>query len=69
MLRNTHKIASDLHKAFMERSATGEAPLIERMAGVVIVVERSNWAARWAVRLFLFIGSAIGVIVAARGMK
>jgi len=63
-LDDTHNIAVDLHRAFMERSSTGEAPLIERMAGVVIVVERSNWAARWMIRIFLFAGSAIGVVVA-----
>lgn len=66
LLNETHRMALDMHKAFMEPSPTGEEPLIRRMAGVVIVVERSNWAARWAVRGFLFLGSAIGIFAALR---
>lgn len=72
MLTEAHRMSQDLHRAFMERSPSGEPPLIERMSGVVIVVERSNWAARMLIRAFLTLGGLAGAaaaIVAIRGGK
>ena len=67
MLQKTHDIAMELHQAFMEPTATGEPPLIKRMAGVVIVVERSNWAAKMLVYGFLTVGSIAGAWAAIKG--
>ncbi|QFS83971.1 hypothetical protein [Roseivivax sp. THAF197b] len=72
MTNEEKKMLYDLHRAFMEPSKTGEPPLIERMAGVVIVVERSNWAARLLIRAFLTLGGLAGAfaaIIAIRGGK
>ena len=72
MLKEAHRKTNELHAALREPSHTGEPPLIKRMAGVVIVVDRSNWAARDLIRAFLTLGAMTGAaatIIAIRGGK
>lgn len=71
-LDECHAWSREMYQAFMEPTPAGEPPLIKRMAGVVIVVERSNWAARWLIKGFLTIGGiagALAAILALRGGK
>lgn len=58
-----------LYQAFMEPSKTGEAPLIKRIAGVVILVERSNWATKIIMKGFVIAVSIMGAIATYMSMK
>ena len=64
MLEEAWTKSRDLHRMFVEAPATGEPPLIARIAGVVVIVERSNWGAKKIVQAMGLIGLCAGAVTA-----
>ncbi len=60
MLKETHEITMEMHRALMKPPHTGEPALIKRIGVVVVAVERSNWAVKWGARSFLTLGAIAG---------
>lgn len=64
-LEDTHRMSKAIHKALMEKGLNGEPPLADRIYGVVVLVERSNWAVKWLFRGILGLAAltaALGTI-------
>lgn len=60
LLNHTHKMANEMHDALMKPNKLGEEPLIERIGGVVITIERGSWSVKWASRIVLTMGALAG---------
>ncbi len=63
LLRATAAKTDEMHRVLLMPGATGEPPLIQRMADAAILVERGGWAAKWSVRIILTLG-ALGTVIA-----
>lgn len=63
-LREAHEVAIALRKKLLDPSPTGDPPLVVRMAAVIVVFERSNWALKVLAVLIAFTGTALGSFAA-----
>lgn len=64
ILMDTHEKTNEMHRALMAEPATGEPPMYERLSTVVRFFERTSWAGKMVIRVFLTVG-AIATALAA----
>lgn len=62
-LTEVDKHVSDIRRALMEPSPTGEPPLLKRASDAVVMLERSGWVGKMLVRGLLLMGSIAGAII------
>jgi len=62
MLINTATKTDAMHRALMEPAPSGEPPLIQRIHDVAVLVERSGWVTKWAIRIILTIGGVSAAV-------
>lgn len=67
MTDEERKMLHDLHDAFMKPPLAGGDPLIKRISGVVVVAERSSWATKWGIRIFIGLGTIAAATASLRG--
>jgi hypothetical protein len=61
------KMVQEIHRALLAPAPDGGPSFYTRASVVVTTAERGQWAAKWAVRVVLFIGACITILATYRG--